>query len=195
MKKWLLPLFGTLALAACSNALILTLTSSMDIRTEYRTAGGEYVGCDNVEPLNSNTPSITTTLVALRFNTNADLDSAELGLYSTTLGKVDPGFKTSVPANQLNSNATSYSFVFKADTSNNNPLPAQVGKQGIVVVPKGEDKIKIVSVGNQQPLGAFKGWVQATADGTRATFVSTNSFKVYNRCSIEQITTEDIAFN
>lgn len=190
MKKWLLPVaLGTVTLSACSVAFVLSLTSTMQIRTEYRTADGTFVGCDRVTNLN-NTES-STTLVALKFNTNADLDALELGLYSETRQKVDDKFRTSVPASALSSDATSYSFVFRAD-SQTNPLPASVDKQAIVVVPKGDDKVKIVTVSNK--VGDFRGWVRATADNVTATFTSGAKVPVYQNCTVTQITNDNIAF-
>lgn len=179
-----------LLLASCNTASTgsasVTLTG---IRTEYRTAGGQYVACDNV----SNNGAITgETQVATDFRTSGDFQNVRVRLRGNTSTANDNNFVGNFSRATLESlGGTSFSAVFTADAEQGQFLP-----QAIVVNPV-QRNIKIVETVGASA-GSFFAEVTVTDSfGNTATadtriLGNTGNIPVYTGCNVISTTNEQI---
>lgn len=179
-----------LLLASCNSASTgsasVTLTG---IRTEYRTAGGQYVACDNV----SNNGTITgETQVATDFRTSGDFQDVRVRLRGNSSTANDNLFVATFTRSQLESlGGTSFSAVFTADADQGQFLP-----QSIVVNPT-QRNIKIVETVGASAGSFFAEITLRDSLGNSATADTRilgggGNIPVYSSCNVIGTTNEQI---
>jgi len=183
---------GTLAvlLAACgSGAPSPTLTAKFgDLRTEYRTKSGTYVGCNNTQQLGGST---TRTSFALRFTLSGRLDTATLALKGTTSSQYDAFYTQTLTGSQLARLQTgapdsgAYRAILSANASSSLYLSQPSGTQTLSVGAAAQTvKVKLVRTFGLPTSGMY---AQVTADGPQGTSsvaTSTDTVPVYERCTV-----------
>ncbi|GGJ18583.1 hypothetical protein [Deinococcus roseus] len=187
MKKWLLPALGTLTLSACTISFVFGLTTNPTIKTEYRLANGQYVGCDDITPKGGG-ETLHMTQVRVNFSTNADLQKVTVRLDGEQTNGRDNDFVQTFNKADIDAVGNNFSVVFEADTAGDRLLPTEVNKEAIVV----KAKIKVVTATGKLP-GGFRAVVTATStDGVTATRVSTQVIPVYQNCTVTEVTADSI---
>src|SRR5919202_830698 len=105
-----------LVLSACNTASTGSASvTATGVRTEYRTAGGQYVACDNV----SNGSSVTgETQVAVDFRTAGSFQNVRVRLRGSTTSTSDNAFVADFSSGQLrNLGGNGFTAVFTADAN------------------------------------------------------------------------------
>ncbi|ULH15942.1 hypothetical protein MF271_04745 [Deinococcus sp. KNUC1210] len=162
-----------------------------DVKTEYRTADGTYVGCDNVS--NTSTPSQTT--VATTFTLAGSISAVNVNLKGNSNGDYDNNYNaTFYPGDITNAGAQSYKATFVADSSLPNStgfLPQSVHPQGIVVNPNTTTYVKLVTT--DSPQGSFRSVVTVTSTtGQVISGTANRTIPVYSGCNVISTTTETL---
>lgn len=160
-----------------------------ELRTEYRTKAGTYVGCNNTLQLGGG--STTRTSFALRFTLAGRTDAATLALKGTTSSQYDAFYTQTLTASQLarlqtgTQDGGTYRAVLSANASSSLYLSQPSGTQTLTVGPAAQAvKVKLVRVFG---LPTSSMYAQVSADGPQAgssVAASTDTIPVYERCTV-----------
>ena len=184
MKKTLLFFGAGVLLAGCGSTQVGSATLTItDLRTEYRTAGGQYVACDNVANLDGSTTQ--KTQVAVSFSASGNVSSVRVALHGNTTSQYDNNYVATFSGDQLNGlGGNDFKAIFDADATQ------AVLPQSIVVNPA-QRPIKIVTpVGTSS--GSFRTDVTLTNGSNSGTAFGTTNIAVYSSCNVVSTTNEQL---
>ncbi|SEI65669.1 hypothetical protein SAMN04488058_101257 [Deinococcus reticulitermitis] len=190
MKKILLAsVAGAGLLASCGSTYVDGgYVEAREIRTEYRTASGQYVACDNV--LQNGQQQAASNQVAVYFDAAGSISSLNVNLRGNTINDYDDNYSATFTGSQLASVGNgSYKAVFQAEPGTG-LLP-----QAITVNPAPKT-VKIVSVSGT-PAGSFYAALtlsNGTDTGTASTQLlgTKGNIPVYSNCTVQSVTTETL---
>lgn len=190
MKKILLAsVAGAGLLASCGGTVITdngAYVSATGIKTEFRTAGGQYVACDNV--LQNGQQRAGENQVAVYFNAGGNVSSLNVNLRGNTSSAYDGNYSATFGGSQLtNVGSEKYKVIFDANPANG-LLP-----QAIIVNPV-KRPVKIVNVENRA--GSFYAALTLNADGQSGTastqLLNGGNIPVYSNCYVQSMTEETL---
>ena len=160
-----------------------------ELRTEYRTKAGTYVGCNNTLQLGGG--STTRTSFALRFTFTGRADTATLALKGTTSSQYDAFYTQTLTGNQLArlqtgaQDSSAYRAVLSANASSSLYLSQPSGTQTLTVGAAAQAvKVKLVRVSGLPTSGMY---AQVSTEGTQtgtSVATSTDTVPVYDRCTV-----------
>lgn len=156
------------------------------VRTEYRTEGGKFVSCDNVNN------ALASTQVSVYFSVFGDVDSVDVGLRGNTTDEYDDNYNFEVTGQQLNEvGGNDYRLTFTANPAVDGFLP-----QAIIVNPT-RAKVKIVNTTSDKA-GSFHAALKVDTGSAMYRFDSQNLLNdrgdvdVYPSCTVIRTTNEDV---
>ena len=187
MKKLWLGTVGLGAmLAGCGTGVAPDLSGSgsvTQVRTEYRTQGGQFVACDNVGNLTA------ATQVSVYFNVSGSVQTLDVALRGNTTGDYDGNYKARFTGDQL---ASAGSGGYRA-TFNANPLTGGLLPQAIVVNPT---RAKVTVVTASERVGSFHAALSVNTGTANYNFSSklipSGNVDVYTSCTLISTTNEDV---
>jgi hypothetical protein len=192
MKKMLLGGVGlSVVLASCGVGGAPDGSGSgrvSEVRTEYRTEGGQYVACDNLTT-GGNTGTATTQ-VSVYFSVFGNVQSVDVGLRGNTTSQYDANYNATASGQQLAALGNGdYRVTFNANPATGGLLP-----QAIIVTPV-RNKVKIVST-NSTKAGSFHAALKVNTGSAMYTFnsrlIARGNVDVYPSCTVIRTTTEDV---
>lgn len=179
----------SLGLVSCGITPDFSLLVGMPtLKTEWRTQGGTFVGCDEVR--NGEALYSTKTQVRASFSAVGELDRADLNLQGEDNNSTiedDDFVAVFRKDNGLENSGDDYTVLFDANSATGNYLPAGVGQQGIIVKPTPRN-IKVVSVREQDRpylnAGFHANLVGYSLSGQSAIAPQSNTIPVYRKCTL-----------
>lgn len=193
MKKMLLGAVGlSAALASCGVGGAPDGSGSgrvSQVRTEYRTEGGQFVACDNVT-VGGNTATAGTQ-VSVYFSVFGNVQSVDVGLRGNTSSQYDDNYNATASGEELAALGNgNYRVTFNANPATGGFLP-----QAIIVTPV-RDKVKIVST-NSTKAGSFYAALKVNTGTAVYNFNSRNllingNVEVYPNCTVLRTTDEEV---
>lgn len=158
--------------------------SVTQVRTEYRTASGQFVACDNVNNV------VATTQVSVYFNVSGNVQTVDVGLRGNTTSQYDANYNATATGQQLAAIGNgSYRLTFNANPATGGFLP-----QSIIVTPN-RAKVKIVTPTSNKA-GSFHAALTVNTGTATYSFSSRNilngNVDVYPSCTVVSTTNEDV---
>lgn len=185
-----LGIFAVL-LAACGNTMPApgAAVKITELRTEYRTKTGAYVGCNNTQQPGGG--STTRTSFALRFTVTGKADAATLALKGTTSSQYDAFYTQTLTGSQLarlqtgTQESGTYRAVLSANATSSLYLSQPNGSQTLSVGSGVQGtKVKLVRV-TGLPTGGMYAQVGTDLMQTESGLAtSADTIPVYDRCTV-----------